>query len=137
MINIKIIFNENGRTNEQNIDIKAIDNFLAAGFGENIYDGEVAFKVYPAAVEPDWMQVIINLTKEEILKELVLAPLLKSVFEHLVTFFKKFKNYTPDISIRYKDEYIEFYADIKLDEKSNEEDILKAVSAIVKELKEK
>lgn len=64
MVEITALFNTNGFDNELdklNIEPKAIEEFTRTGFCSNSYDGIVEFKAMPRAINPDFLQIAIEL----------------------------------------------------------------------------
>ena len=130
MIEVKININTNTSENEKkklNIPREAIDEFLGEGFASNTFEGDISFKCMPRAIDPSWMEVVVNL-KDILETGLVLATVIRA----LVKFFKKCSGYEHTIIIDYQKNNKKFSCSIPIDKNSNEEEILKEIRKIIK-----
>lgn len=130
MIKVKINISTNASEDEKKkLDIpkEAIDEFLCEGFASNTYDGDISFKCMPRAVDPNWMEIILDL-KENIEVGIALATTVRA----LIKFFKKCSGYKQTITIYYKRNDEEFICNIPADKNGNEEKILKEIRKIIK-----
>ena len=130
MIEVKININTNASESEKkklHIPREAIDEFLGEGFASNTYEGDISFKCMPRAIDPSWMEVILNL--KDILDT---GVFLVTVIEELVKLLKKCSGYEQNITIEYQKNNKKFNCSIPINKNSNVEEILKEIRKIIK-----
>ena len=131
MVEIEVRVNMNGSIDERaELDIpqEVILDFLQTGFAENIYDGKVSYLYLPRAVDPDFMEIIINL--KDIGETLIAWGTIAKV---LVSFFKKTKSYEHMIYVRRKKNDEEIEIDVPVDKEVDSAKLLKEIRKILDE----
>lgn len=130
-----ITVNINISTNASEIEKKelyiprdAIDDFLGKGFETNTYDGRVSFQCMPRAVNPNLMEVFLNIMD---IVEGVIA--IQTVVKYLVDFFRKCKGYEQNIIIEYKNGDEELTCEIPFTENDDAMKIMKEIRKIIKD----
>ena len=129
MIEIEIMMNVNGSIEERkglDISQEVIINFLHIGFAENIYDGSVSYKCLPRAVDPDLMEIIIDL--KDIGESLIAW---EAIIKSLVNFLKKTKAYEHIIYVRRKRKGEEIEIEIPVDKNIDSVKLLKEIRKIL------
>ena len=96
----------------------AISEFVGTGFSTNAYDGQVIFYCPPRAVDPGWLDIIVDL-KDIGEAVIVWGTILNSINK----FYKKCKGYDGNISIKRKKKDVEIELNIPLSEINDEENI--------------
>lgn len=132
MLSIDILISTNASDEEKKkLDMprSAIDEFLGDGYANNLYEGNVIFSCLPRAVNPEMMEIIINLKD---VAETVIAW--GSIINSVVKFINKSKGYEPSMRIECKKNGKEFSCDIPVARNSSEKEILEEVKKILKKL---
>lgn len=130
MIIVNVLISTNASTLEKEtlyLPKEAIDEFLGEGFASNCYDAKVSFKCMPRFVNPDLINVLIEL-KDFIENFVEFGVLVKA----LIKFLKRTKGYKSVIQITYKKDGEEFHYTMKLEEKDNVEERLNKIKEIIK-----
>jgi len=125
MINIQIRVSTNTSEIERqkyNINQESIYEFTGIGFSEDVYEGTVVFFCPPRAIDPGWIQIIVDLKD---LAETVIAW--GTIFTSIVKFYKKNKNYRYLITIKRKKGDKEIKIDIPVNGQEESEDLVNKV----------
>lgn len=130
MVEIKIYISINTSDKEKeklSIPREDMDEFLRTGFAENAYEGEVSFNCQPRAINPEYMQIIIDL--KDLAESLIAWG---TIITSLIKFCKKCKGYEPDLVIKRKrgEEEIEIY--VKFDSNEDPNKLLKKIKKALK-----
>ena len=130
MVQVDIFINTNASYLEkENLDVprKAMDEFLRNGFVENAYDANITFRCLPRAVDPSFMEIIVDLKD---IAETTIAW--ATIIGAIIKFCKECKGYEHNLTIRKKrgNEEIEIMLDI--DSGGDTEKILKQVRKMLR-----
>ena len=130
MIIVNILISTNASPEEKEtlyLPKEAIDEFLGEGFASNCYDAKVSFKCMPRFVNPDLINVLIEL--KDFIKDMVeIGVMVKA----LIKFLKKTKGYKSILQISYKKDGKELSYTIALGVEDKAEDIVDKIKDIIK-----
>lgn len=130
MTTIEVLVSTNASVEEKEIlDIPkdAIEDFLNIGFCENVYDGKVSFQCLPRAVDPNFMEIIVDLKD---LAETAIAW--GTIFATIMKFCKRCKGYEHSLTIKRKKDNEEIEISIPINENSDCEKIIHEAKKLLK-----
>ena len=130
MVEVNIFINTNASDLEkENLDIprEAIDEFLGIGFAENVYEANVIFRCMPRAIDPGFMEIIVDLKD---IAETTIAW--ATIISGIIRFCKKCKGYEHNLIIKKKKGKEEIEIELDIDSNDDIEKILKQVRKIIK-----
>lgn len=129
MVEIEVLLSLNGSDEERiglDISQETLKDLLGTGFAENIYDGSVTYKYLPRAVDPNFMEIIVDL--KDIAETLIAWGTIAKV---LVDFIKKTKSYEHIIYVKRKIKDEEIEIDIPIDKEIDSVKLLKEIRKIL------
>ena len=130
MVQVDIFINTNASYLEkENLDVprKAMDEFLRNGFVENAYDANITFRCLPRAVDPSFMEIIVDLKD---IAETTIAW--ATIIGAIIKFCKECKGYEHNLTIRKKKEDEEIEVEVNINSDDDSEKILKQIRKILK-----
>ena len=131
MVEVNVLISVNASESEkENLSIPrdAIDEFLGIGFAENVYEGNVTFSCMPRAVDPDFMQIIIDLGE---IAETTIAW--TTIISAVLKFCKKCKGYSYNLSVRKKKGKEEIEIDLDIKSSDDCEKVVKQIRKLLKD----
>lgn len=132
MVEIQVYFSVNATEQEREtltIPKYAMDEFLAVGFTENVYDATVSFRCEPRAINPNLMQIIVNLKE---LGETIVAW--DTIIGSISKFCNKCKGYEPDLVVRYTKENEEVEVSVKFAPDEDRQETIKQIRKLLKDI---
>lgn len=133
MINVYVNISTNASEIEKRnlyIPYEAIEEFTGRGFAENIYNGNVTFECMPRAVNPDLIQIVIEITQA-----IGSIEVLCKVLQYIFVFVKRCRGYKYNLEVRYKDEHNKVDVNIHTNEKDNADKLALEILDKLKQLK--
>lgn len=130
MVTIQIDISTNQSEEEQTklfIPRECIDEFLRIGFSENAFEGIISFACHPRAINPEYMQIIIDF--KDIAESLIAWT---TIFNALLKFCKKCRGYEPNLIIKKKKGDEEMEVSLYLDCNKDCNKVIKEIKKLLK-----
>lgn len=133
MVNVAVLISTNSyEEQKQYLDIpkEAMEEFLSTGFCEGVYDARVVFSCMPHAVDPEIMQIIMDLGE---IAETTIAW--ATIIGAIIKFTKGCKGYKSHLSVRKRKGNKEIEVEVELDDNSDTDKVIKQIKKLLKEEK--